>query len=327
MSQRKGEGDPAPPIVTVVMAARDASSTVVDSIASVQRQTLAEWELLVVDDGSTDDTQRVVQDLGRQDPRIKLLSTPRLGPSGARDAALARARGRYIAILDADDLAVPERLSKQVAVLDSDPSLAAVASAAFHFVRDGLPVGVRSAHPTSKSELRDSMREGGVIVWSNSTMCWRRETLNELNGFDPSFPTGEDAELMNRALYRHGMTILGLPEKLVWYRLSRNSLSTAGLRLQRMITRYLEVRNRCWLRNITPPSLSEFLMRRPTIREKTRWARHDFAAHLYREAGYRMASGTHTGIASRILLSTILHPRYVIRKLWNQRLRADRETL
>ncbi len=119
------------------------------------------------------------------------------------------------------------------------------------------------------------------------------------------------------------MSILGLPHKLVWYRLSRRSLSSAGLRQQRMIARYLEYRNRCWIRGTDPVSLSVFLSQQPTLREQVRWARHDLAAVWYREAGIRIADGTPNGAYWRVLLAAALHPRYVGYKVWSQRPRPD----
>jgi glycosyltransferase involved in cell wall biosynthesis len=310
------------PLVSVVMAVRDGEATVEESALSIQRQSLRSLELLIVDDGSTDGTLQLIHRLRDSDPRIRLLTSPRLGPAGARNAAIEMARGSYIAILDADDVATPDRLAKQVAALEGEPLLAAVASDAYHFVRPGVAVGVRSGAPRRKEELDWMKSRAANIVWSNSTMCWRRESLDALLGFDTRFPTAEDAELMNRAVYLHGMLILGLPEKLVWIRMSRASLSTSGLRQQRMLARYLELRNRCWIQGAPVPDVNSFLDRRPSPRESVRWTRHDVAAALYREAGFRVASGQRRGVISRILLSALLHPRYVARKVWSQRVRA-----
>jgi glycosyltransferase involved in cell wall biosynthesis len=304
------------------MAARDAADTIAESIESVQRQSFRDWQLLVVDDGSTDSTFRIAKEHEERDGRIAVLATSGVGPSAARNAALEEARGRYVAILDADDLATEDRLQAQISALDGDPSLAAVASAAFHFIRDGVAVAVRTGAPTSKAELASMVKRGAVVVWSNSTMCWRRDALTTLDGFDPTFPTAEDAELMNRAIYRHGMFIVGLPERLVWYRLSSASLSSVGLREQRMIARYLEYRNRCWLQDEEPQTLPAFLSRTPRPRERLRWARHDLGAQWYRTAGIDRADGRWTGVFPKLLLAATLHPRYVARKLWSQRLNS-----
>jgi glycosyltransferase involved in cell wall biosynthesis len=310
--------EPDTPVVSVVTAVKNGEATLEETVESIRRQSLTGWELLIVDDGSTDGTPDLLERLSDHE-RIRLFSSPGLGPAGARNVGIAEARGRYVAILDADDIAMPERLAEQVGALESAPALAAVGSAAYHFVRRGLPAGVQPGHPTSRDELRSMLEKGMLITWSHSTMCWRKRALEELGGFDERFSPSEDAELLNRALYERNMTVLGLPKPLVWYRLSRNSLSSGGLRRQRMIARYLEMRNECWLHDRPVPDFEDFMARRPTTRERTRWARHDLAAGLYREAGYRVASGRRGGVVSRVLLSAALHPRYVIRKLWRQR--------
>jgi glycosyltransferase involved in cell wall biosynthesis len=312
------------PLVSVVIAVKNAAATVEASISSIQHQTLSDWELVLVEDDSTDGSREIVEKLIGPDSRARLLVSPGLGPGGARNMGISEARGRYVAILDADDIATQNRLERQVTVLEADRSLAAVGSAAYHFVRPGRAVGVRPGGPMSREELEVVKRQGALVVWSNSTMCWRKECLDELNGFDARFPQAEDAELMNRAMYRHNMTILGLPDRLVWYRLSRSSLSSVNLAQQRMIARYLELRNRCWMQGAAVPSLEEFMAQRRTLRERFRWARHDLAADLYREAGYRVAIGAWRGVAARMVTSTMLHPRYVLPKLWKQRLQMNR---
>ena len=101
------------PRVSVLMAARDAAGTIEASLRSLQRQSLSDWEVLVVDDGSQDDTASRVQALVTQDPRIRLLRTSAKGVVAARNLAAEEARGEAVAILDADDLAHRLRLQLQ----------------------------------------------------------------------------------------------------------------------------------------------------------------------------------------------------------------------
>jgi glycosyltransferase involved in cell wall biosynthesis len=90
------------PLVSVIVAARDAGSTLVDTLESVRRQTVTDLEVIVIDDGSTDDTVARVARV--TDPRITLASFPGAGISTARNRGIARARGAYLSFLDADDL-------------------------------------------------------------------------------------------------------------------------------------------------------------------------------------------------------------------------------
>ena len=110
----------APPLVSVVMPAFQAEAFVGEAIGSALGQTLAEIEVIVVDDASTDGTWGVLADRARRDPRVVPLRQPaRRGPAAARNLAIGQARGRWIALLDADDLFLPGRLAHLVAVAEA----------------------------------------------------------------------------------------------------------------------------------------------------------------------------------------------------------------
>ena len=138
------------PLVSVIMSMRNASTTVLDTIRSLQWQTLNAWELVLFDDGSTDDSASVVQSIS--DKRIRLQrDSQRKGLATRLNEAVALARGRFIARIDADDICFPARLEKQVAYLESHPDIDIVASRAVVFSGRDLigvmPVG--SDHRTS----------------------------------------------------------------------------------------------------------------------------------------------------------------------------------
>ncbi len=113
-------GDPAPPpLVSVIMPMHNAEAFVGAAIRSVQGQTVTDWELLAIDDSSTDESVTVAGDAAAADPRIRVLRND--GPGGAgptRNVGIAAARGRYIAFLDSDDLWLPSKLEKQLALLE-----------------------------------------------------------------------------------------------------------------------------------------------------------------------------------------------------------------
>jgi glycosyltransferase involved in cell wall biosynthesis len=111
-------------VVSVVLPVRNAAATVGRALASIHAQTLAEWELVVVDDGSTDGTADVVRAWEQREPRLRVLRRPAEGVVAASNAGLAVARGRFIARMDADDEARPERLAAQADFL-ADPAQAA----------------------------------------------------------------------------------------------------------------------------------------------------------------------------------------------------------
>ncbi len=112
-----------PPEVSVVLPVRNGAATIGTAVSGIHAQTLARWELLVVDDGSTDETAAIVQSWVRRDSRIRLLRQPALGLVAALEAGCAAARAPFLARMDADDESMPERLELQAAFLDEHPDI------------------------------------------------------------------------------------------------------------------------------------------------------------------------------------------------------------
>ena len=101
--------------VSIIMPAYNCAKYITESIASVTAQTYTNWELLIVDDASTDNTQQVVEALAQSDSRIKYIRLEKnSGAAVARNTAIEKADGRYLAFLDSDDLWYPEKLKKQL---------------------------------------------------------------------------------------------------------------------------------------------------------------------------------------------------------------------
>jgi Glycosyl transferase family 2 len=109
------------PLVSVLIPAYNARQTIAEALRSAQQQTYADLEIIVVDDGSTDDTANIVSRFGNEDPRIILIRQPNAGVAVARNTALASSKGSLIAPLDADDLWHPQKIERQVANLHGAP--------------------------------------------------------------------------------------------------------------------------------------------------------------------------------------------------------------
>ena len=208
------------PRVSVLMAVRDGVPWVKDAVASVLAQTLSDLELIVVDDGSVDATPALLADV--DDRRLLVERRSRAGLTCALNVALARASAPLVARLDADDIALPERLQRQVAFLDAHPEVGVVGSAAREIGDDGLEVRVIRP-PEDHVALRRALIRRNPMVHSTVTM--RRGAVEAVGGYDARFAVAQDYDLWMRLL---AVTRLAnLPQTLVVRRLLPGRVSVA----------------------------------------------------------------------------------------------------
>lgn len=202
------------PAVSVIMAAYNGAALIEATLASLSRQTFADFEVLVVDDCSTDATREVVTRF--PDPRIRLIALEENGgPVRARNRAVAEARGRYLAALDQDDLSHPERFARQVTFLDATPHVALVGTAARMLVGSRLERPPHHPPETTPAALRWLIKIGNPLVWSSVMV--RTETARALDPFTrPDRLYAEDFDLYHR-IAQHGL-IARLDAPLLIYR-------------------------------------------------------------------------------------------------------------
>ena len=127
-------------MVSIIMPAYNAEKTIRQSIESVLAQTYRDWELIVIDDGSRDDTAQILSDFSLQDARICFSKNEKnSGASYTRNRAISLAKGEWIAFLDSDDLWKPEKLEKQLALTEKYPDMAVCYTASAFINEDGNP--------------------------------------------------------------------------------------------------------------------------------------------------------------------------------------------
>jgi len=207
------------PRISVLMTAYNDAAFAKESIESILSQTFDDFEFIVVDDGSTDSTGPLLHTLS--DKRLKIILTTHIGRPKALNLALAEARGEYIALQDADDIAHPERLRRQVDFLESHRSIG--------YLGTGLTIinekggRIRDyAYPSDPAEIR-RLLDGMFNPLPQPSLLLRAEVLASSGGYDPFFRNSEDYDLHLRLTERHSASCL--PEPLLKYRLRMNSLS------------------------------------------------------------------------------------------------------
>lgn len=205
------------PVVSIIMSMRDSASTVGAAVRSVLMQSLRDWELIVIDDGSSDRSSAIVE--GFHDERIRLIRESSSAGLAARlNQAVALARGEFIARMDADDVCFPERLSKQVARLREDPELDLVGCSAVVFTSEGKLVGEM---PVSIDHQDIVARPFVGFPFPHPTWCGRASWFRN-NPYESRLRYAEDQDLLLRS-FRHSK-LAGLSTVLLGYRQDRLAL-------------------------------------------------------------------------------------------------------
>ncbi len=213
------------PTFSVVIAAYNAERTIEETINSVLAQADEDFELIIIDDGSEDLTLPFALRKASTDARIKVATQTNQGVSAARNLGVAKARGQYLAFLDADDVWHCDKLAEHRALHENDPALeASYARIAFcPDSRTKLKPGLtRSVVLDDYCALEDVLIENVVCTMSNLVV--ERETFLEVGGFSREMRHVEDQDLLAR-LVGDGHLLRGIPRTLVGYRMSADGLS------------------------------------------------------------------------------------------------------
>ncbi|MGL5875557.1 MAG: glycosyltransferase [Xenococcaceae cyanobacterium] len=222
------------PRVSVVIPTYNCDRYIVEAVKSVIAQDRVEWELLIVDDGSTDNTREVLQPYG---DRLQYIYQKNQGVAAARNLGIRMARGEFIAFLDADDYFFPDKLAAQVAIFDEKPNLGLVHSGWQRVNSEGKPLlNVTPWEKIPDLNLETWLRWKPVLP---SAMMFRREWLEYVGGFDPRFPPAEDTDLALRLALK-GCLGTWLPKITVGYRQHEQSAMHKGLPQARSLTAVMD---------------------------------------------------------------------------------------
>ncbi|HUB48842.1 MAG TPA: glycosyltransferase family 2 protein [Acetobacteraceae bacterium] len=220
-----------PPVIDIIVPARNAAATVRTTVESLQCQTFTGWRIIAVDDGSSDGTGAILADMAATDPRIHVVRGPEQGVVAALNRAVGMTEAEFIARQDADDIAWPERLERQIAYLRSHPDCVGVGCDARHIDETGQPVGTRSDYRAPDQADFDLLPAREPYV-PGPFLLARREAVLRVGAFRPMH-VAEDSDLCWR-LQEIGH-LHNLREVLGDYRLHAGSISSRSIRHGRVM--------------------------------------------------------------------------------------------
>jgi glycosyltransferase involved in cell wall biosynthesis len=215
------ESSPSP-LVSVILPVYNCASYIQAAVTSVLFQSFSDFEFIIIDDGSTDQTPEILHLLASSDTRIRIITIPNGGHTKALLTGLAVSRGKYIARMDADDLSRPTRFEMQVCFLNENPRCGVVGSAIKIIDPDGDTISHRR-YPLTHAEIDSAHLERGACSLAHPGTMIRRSMLDLAGSYRPEFEPAEDFDLWTR-LGENGV-LANLEDELLCYRLHTKSAS------------------------------------------------------------------------------------------------------
>jgi glycosyltransferase involved in cell wall biosynthesis len=252
------------PTVSCILAVYNARRYVREAAESILQQTYRDFELILLDDGSTDGSAEILDELAARDPRVRLVRRPNKGLTPTLNEGLALAGGPFVARMDADDVSLPERFEKQVAFLESRPDVVCVGSQ----IETMDPYGSRldrPLHPLTHGQIDADLLKG--IGWSivHPAAMMRTLAVRRVGGYREQFSTSQDLDLWLR-LAEVGQ-LANLPDVLLRYRQHFESVASTKAQTQWRLKTTI-VSDAYERRGLPRPTAWPFRKREPIPRSK-----------------------------------------------------------
>ncbi len=255
------------PIVSVLMPVYNTEKYVAEAVESVLNQTFNNFEFLIIDDGSSDNSLTILKQYAEQDQRIRLVSRPNTGYVVALNEMLQLAQGKYVARMDSDDVALPERFSRQVDFLESNSNVVCVGGS-FELIDEKGRLLTRLELPQSNVEIQKLILAGHTSICHPCAMI-RQKALIEFGGYNEAMLPTEDLDLWLR-LGEVG-ALANLKDTVLKYRLRMHSVSQQAQEQQRSKAR--QACEQAWQRRGIE---GHFEATEPWRPESSRFSQHHF---------------------------------------------------
>jgi glycosyltransferase involved in cell wall biosynthesis len=307
--------------ISVLMPVYNGQRYISAAIESILAQTHSHFEFLIMDDGSTDATPQILASYAARDPRIRVHRHANCDQPRTLNRGLELALYDWVAILDHDDVSLPDRLERQLEARDREPEARVIGCHAIEISASGRELRLRDKGPTTVAAFRELYAPGLRVPLVHPSVLMHRPTILALGGYDPDFGSSADTELWTRVAERHAIIVV--PEPLLLYRIHGQSMSFRRMFEQREMLRWIEVRDSARRRGGPPPSLEEFRAERaPSKAARWRDLRHDLFWYFRSYCLLAVSEGNRLSAAGFALGAALLAPANAFRLL--ARVLADR---
>lgn len=288
MTSERGGHEEEPPLVSVVIPVYNCEAFFDETLRSARAQTLRDIEIIVIDDGSTDGSMSIAERHASADQRIRLFRQPNSGVASAQNHGVREARAPWIALLGADDVALPQRLERQLAYLSAHPRTKVLGTYGWRIGARGRELGAFDVGPRDQAHFERLRSANEAIYLLASSVVFSRDVALAAGGFR-ELDVAEDVDLWTRIADYH--LVEALPERLVLYRVHTASMSSAALFRQLEAALWISAasaRRRAGLPELTRDEFHSLLKSEPLhrrVRRHLRWT----SQYCYRIAGGLLA--------------------------------------
>jgi glycosyltransferase involved in cell wall biosynthesis len=306
-------------LVSIVITAYNGGDYLIEAVESIFKQTYTNWELILVNDGSKDDTLKLMEKYAVQDNRIKVLSHENKGISYSNNRALEIAKGKYYAKLDADDRMLPNRLEKQVTYLQNHPEVTMLSCQAHYINPKGKRIGIQiTPGYTSIEESKEAREEGRLIIALHSGFMTYMDKIKEVKGYREDLPCVVDLDLYNRMIEKGNVLII-LGDKLVEYRMhlaSVMALTTRNNQTQH-VKSWLSDTYKRRVKGEKELSLDEFKSLQAQASSWNQWKRRtkEMAYHHRRNSIIHYGDNSYLPFVYSVGMATLLQPIHTLSRV------------
>lgn len=304
-------------MISVIIPAYNAADFIGETLDSILNQTVQQFEIIVVDDGSTDNTVEVVRGYAARDPRITLIQNNHGGACKARNTAIAAAKYPWVAAMDADDVARRDRFEVQLKAAEAHPEVVVWGSYLSQINTDGKTIGMIRVGPTTVEQFNSVDRTKQAIIVTNSSAMFKRDIALQAGCYDERLVAAQDTEFWDR-MANYGPVVV-IPEPLVSYRLHGQSISAKKFFKQRMLHDYVVARNKASAEGTTL-TMEQFIHdynNKPPL-ERFQRSMHNQGRFYYRNAGVQLSQKKYPQAVLSLAVSAVLSPQFWIKRVFNR---------
>lgn len=304
--------------ITIIMSAYNEERFIDEAIQSILDQTFKNFKFVIVNNCSTDKTGSIIQNYSKKDLRIKYIELYERGTYvDGRTRAISEVKTDWFAIMDADDVAEPDRLEKQIEYIDKFGSKNSVFGTWGYFINDkGKKISPIQMGPLSSKEFKDLYKNNEAIVPLDPSTVIKKESFLSAGGYRNESVPAADLCLFYRIAEKGG-SIRIIPNHLMRYRIHGKSSSVEFSMLQRLKTHFINFnmrRRRSFQKELTYEEFikniwSRFHYRLPRLRN-------DFGLVFFKKAGFSFASGKYLNFFNFLFLSFLIKPIHTSKRIF-----------